>query len=526
MLIDWMLYATLVALVFSLAALRVERILLRGRSAVRGVWCAAIVLSIVAPIAALTLGAGNLQGVVALPNATAIEPNVGAAAVTTPAIAVINETWNSEFAARWRASAPQLTTPLMIVWLALSLAGIVNMIGGSVALARLRRGWRAQTVLQRSVLISSNVGPAVVGMISPAIVVPEWTLTLSSQPLSLLLLHEHEHRRMHDGQLLTLAGIAAVLMPWNVALLWQLRRLRVAVELDCDARVLRSAEPRAYGELLLNVAREGHGARLIGATAFTERATQLERRIRALARHRKSTSRTARTVACGIGVAVLTGAWIAPHPTPLRRATRAATRSESRPLDRDPIVPKPTTTDEHALSTPSVGTTHARSARTLPNTGVFVRDSSRDTVPTAQRPLTQDEFIQLIRSIAQARNASLRALLSTDEDRALFDSQTALLPGPRSGGGGSPRDTSATAQRAAGARVAGVGDAGNRGAPVSRGSSDTRPRSANVDLQLERLFGSISLTSQQSETARQILMQTSALILDAQARLRTAGSPQ
>jgi len=43
-----------------------------------------------------------------------------------------------------------------------------------------------------------------------------------------------------------------VLMPWNLGLWWQLRRLRVGLELDCDARVApRVADRPRYGQLLL-----------------------------------------------------------------------------------------------------------------------------------------------------------------------------------------------------------------------------------------------------------------------------------
>ena len=74
--------------------------------------------------------------------------------------------------------------------------------------------------------------------------------------------------------MLALAQLALLVMPWNLALWWQIRRLRVAVELDCDARVLRSGDVRFYGDLLLDVARPRQ-ARLIGVTAFAERAVEV-----------------------------------------------------------------------------------------------------------------------------------------------------------------------------------------------------------------------------------------------------------
>ena len=71
-----------------------------------------------------------------------------------------------------------------------------------------------------------------------------------------MLLHEGEHIRAGDPYLLLGAALALVLMPWHPVLWRQVRRLRLAIEIDCDARVLgRTENPRSYGELLLQVAR-------------------------------------------------------------------------------------------------------------------------------------------------------------------------------------------------------------------------------------------------------------------------------
>src|SRR5260370_41000251 len=110
-------------------------------------------------------------------------------------------------------------------------------------------------------------------------------------------------------------------MPGSLALWWQLMRLRVAVEMDCDARVLRHADARSYGALLLEVARPRRRASLVGMIAFAERATQLERRISVLARHRVATSRAARVAAIAVGLVTLTVAWVAPRPAVPVRAS-------------------------------------------------------------------------------------------------------------------------------------------------------------------------------------------------------------
>jgi hypothetical protein len=69
------------------------------------------------------------------------------------------------------------------------------------------------------------------------------------------------------------------LMPWNAPLLWMLRRLRFAMEVDCDARVVRAgADPADYGLALLFVS-ERQARAPIATMALIERPSQLERRI-------------------------------------------------------------------------------------------------------------------------------------------------------------------------------------------------------------------------------------------------------
>ena len=100
-----------------------------------------------------------------------------------------------------------------------------------------------------------------------------------------------EHQRAGDTTLLSLAQLVLVAMPWNPLAWWQVRRLRLAIELDCDARVLR-AEPdvRSYGTLLLEVGRPNGRFALAGA-ALSDRAGDLEQRIRMMTRRAKGLSR-------------------------------------------------------------------------------------------------------------------------------------------------------------------------------------------------------------------------------------------
>src|SRR5439155_1593314 len=109
-----------------------------------------------------------------------------------------------------------------------------------------------------------------------------------------------------------------------------MRRLRLAVEMDCDARVLGRGHPEPdYGELLLQV---GHRrARLpLGAPAFGEPASFLERRIRRMAAALPRWRWLGAAVAGAVAAGAIIGACEAPRPvSPEQAADRAAGASRT-----------------------------------------------------------------------------------------------------------------------------------------------------------------------------------------------------
>jgi beta-lactamase regulating signal transducer with metallopeptidase domain len=105
------------------------------------------------------------------------------------------------------------------------------------------------------VVVTDLIGPATVGLWRSHLLVPRWVLAMPTSQRQYVLRHEEEHRRAYDAQLLFVASLTLLLMPWNLAMWWQLRRLCLAVEMDCDNRVVnRLGDAPAYGELLLKVA--------------------------------------------------------------------------------------------------------------------------------------------------------------------------------------------------------------------------------------------------------------------------------
>jgi hypothetical protein len=132
------------------------------------------------------------------------------------------------------------------------------------------------------VVVTDSIGPATVGLLRSRVLVPRWVLALPGVQRKYVLRHEDEHRRAYDAHLLFIASLPLILMPWNLAMWWLVRRLCLAVEMDCDNRVVSGlGDAPAYGELLLKVAQaSSRGPRL--QPAFLGGMGTLERRLTVL----------------------------------------------------------------------------------------------------------------------------------------------------------------------------------------------------------------------------------------------------
>ena len=193
-----------------------------------------------------------------------------------------------------------------ILWAASAVWVLAVVARAQRALTLESAAWRRERVMGGDVLVSADRGPAVAGVWDPWIVVPRWALDLPRGELCLILTHEEEHVHAGDTRLLAVALTLVGLNAWNPLAWWQLRRLKGAIEIDCDRRVLARMPDRAtYGECLLAVAARGAGPSL-GLAAFTEGSLNLKRRI--LAMTAKATGWTALggglLVALGVGVGV------------------------------------------------------------------------------------------------------------------------------------------------------------------------------------------------------------------------------
>lgn len=237
MIVAWMVYWTLVTALLGFAGWLLERAFRLYGQPTRRIWVATIVTSLV--LAELSLAQPHVL--------RSLRRTDEAGWTVPPRVAPIlagRQTWLAA-----------LDRPLLAAWI-LGSAAVVSFVAVSVLrMRRARRRWQDGVVDGEPVLLSEDEGPAVLGFRKGTIVVPRWVLQVNDDCRRLLLEHEREHVAAGDHRLVLLAAVAVVLMPWNLALWWQIIRLRLAVEVDCDRRVLarRRDAVQAYGTLLLEV---------------------------------------------------------------------------------------------------------------------------------------------------------------------------------------------------------------------------------------------------------------------------------
>lgn len=173
---------------------------------------------------------------------------------------------------------------LLLGWVVASALLVVGALIGAARFAWRRRAWEDGSLLGRRVFWSRDSGPAVVGLVTSRIVLPAWVAGAGRERQELVLAHEEEHLGAHDVKLRFLAALLLFAFPWNPALWIHYHRLCLAVELDCDRRVV-SRWPhrrRMYGDLLLKVGTGGGALPAMAVAALAERRSGLEQRIRAL----------------------------------------------------------------------------------------------------------------------------------------------------------------------------------------------------------------------------------------------------
>ena len=266
-------YVLIVGVLLSAAALIAEYAAKQRGTSRRWIWMTTIIASLLLPLI--------------IPNVTIQVPDLIKPANTEKSIALRDVTSvhvpmafldlgmpNSD------AQPRQVDAMFHRIWLAISLVVLAGLVFSGCLLYWRKRLWVTGIFSGTSVLIAPDVGPAVVGLLRPRIVIPSWLLQESPARQQSVLAHEQSHLDAGDPQMLTIALCLLVVMPWNLPLWWQFHRLRRAIEVDCDARVLRSGRDVAeYCETLIQVGQ--NQSSYIGAVAaMSESGSFLEQRIK------------------------------------------------------------------------------------------------------------------------------------------------------------------------------------------------------------------------------------------------------
>lgn len=198
------------------------------------------------------------------------------AAMQLPMIVIVSQAANAVASNR-----PWLAEGFAVLWGLASLVLLVRLVLAARSAAAALRTGKPSVIDGAPVILSNATGPAVVGWVKPHVLWPGWLEEVDPSLRRLILRHEHEHCRANDPRWVLAAECAVVLMPWHPAVWWMRHRLRAAIELDCDSRVLSGEDDASrYGRLLMLLAQRQPSMRL--ASMLAEPQSLLSRRIQTM----------------------------------------------------------------------------------------------------------------------------------------------------------------------------------------------------------------------------------------------------
>jgi TonB-dependent SusC/RagA subfamily outer membrane receptor len=414
MIAQLMVYSLVTAAFLGLAGVAAEAALRTYHRPARWVWPLALMGSIALPISSLVANGLRVESA----NPTLIETIAGKAetALLPPVLGSLTAP---------RAWSSYVDLPLLGLWAAASAGLLIVLVWSARRLARERTGWAHVRIGNTTAWLSEDTGPAVVGVFQNSIVVPAWVLELEQDIQQLISLHEEEHLKAGDLRLMLTGLLFVLLAPWNPAIWWQLRRLRLALEADCDVRVLRQgADVLTYSSLLLEVG--GRSAQHhLPALAFIKKTSTLARRIHLMTWQPRMRAGRA---AAAVGLMAVFGVLACETPTP----PQAEETVEIAELAQPRIAAE----DDHISLEDSISVVRLRTTRVMPPVlqgteplfiidGVIVGSGKLDAVDVATI-----ESIQVIKGAAAEAQYGERAtngvVLITTKDGAELP-QTAQL---------------------------------------------------------------------------------------------------
>lgn len=321
-------------------------------------------------------------------------------------------------ASRWQ----HLDVPLGTAAILSSAVALLLLLGGLIRNGSLAHTLSPDLVDGVPVLLSHDLGPLLLGVSRYRVVLPRWVVDLPTQERRLIIAHEQEHARAGDPALLLAGTVAVVLQPWNVALWLMLWRLRLAAEVDCDARVLRARvdniESRAYGAVLVKVY-ERSVPGLAGVAAFVARPSHLERRIIRMMSPapRLRSIRSGATLATAVALSLVTISLHLPAQVPTNpdslHVVRAAGPGDFEPLARRTVAELfngITLTKQQYIQALDIVSHTQRAQWALTGQGV---------PPSKRRPAVANARDSLI-ALAVHRDSALAEILDTRRAREQF----------------------------------------------------------------------------------------------------------
>ncbi len=269
MIAAWMIEASVAALLFAAGAAAAQRVFALYRGVpLRWIWAGALAATFVVSAVWLVPGAPAVAGVAARTGVAA--PTVRPAPPAAPAFTL-------------PPVSPAVERGLLVAWATASAALAGLLLFAFARLAREHRRLEDGVVSGAAVGLSESLGPAAVGVLRPRVVIPRWVLGLDEAAQQAIVAHEREHQRTRDPALLVAGLLAVVAMPWNAGVWLAWRGLRLAVEFDCDERVLaRGVDRGGYARVLLGAWSEARArwlpsAALLGTSGLGSRVQHLMR---------------------------------------------------------------------------------------------------------------------------------------------------------------------------------------------------------------------------------------------------------
>jgi hypothetical protein len=387
MIAEAFVYVIAVTLLFGLAALSVEQFLAEIGRPRRYAWLGAYAVALLFPPLSLLM---------------AVRAPIAEAVVATPAAASSGPApfdWDALLIQGWALASAVLLLAYIAAW---------------IRLAMIAKHWPRVATETAPVLLADDVGPAVLGIFKPRIVLPRWLTDAPASVQSTIRAHELEHIAARDQAFIVAAQLVTVLLPWNLPLWLFVRRLRAAIEVDCDARVLRSGvDPAHYADVLLAVGQRRSFSPYAAATLI-EPVTQLERRIRIMLTRRRPISLRHAATATALAVVIAACASsveppviVTSEPTALEEP--AATTAEPATPLAEPAVTTPEPTQRAGTRPRFVLGSQAEPVRMVkgPNGDITVHAASVMVEGGEHTQLTADRITQTPDSLVLEGNVQL-----------------------------------------------------------------------------------------------------------------------